>query len=142
MSEINQVMKPEILMSREGSSMASTWEEYLCLSRTEDRWLLGEYGYNWAVNAYDLPENKQKRDDDELYVPEEWEGHKVLGIADGEYIETDELVSRGNDIEFDLKSVDKAIKFATDYEWGQYEGFREAMDKLKLMVSQSERTSK
>ena len=135
MSEIKQVIKPEILMGREGSSMASTWEEYLCLSRTGDRWLLGEYSYNWAVSVYDLPENQLERDD-ELYVPKEWEGHKVLGIADGEYIETDELVSRGNDVEFDSQSVDQAIEFAANYGWGQYEGFHKAMDKLKFIVSQ------
>ena len=142
MDNTNQAMEPLILMTREGSSMVSTWEEHLCLCRIGDRWYLGEYNYNWAVSVYDLPENKVERENDELYVPEEFEGHKVLGIADGEYIETDELLSRGNGVEFDSRSIEKAIEFVNDSEWGQYHGFREAMDKLKLMVSQSETASK
>ena len=49
-------MSPTILMSREGSSMASSWTEHLCISRFGDTWLLGEYGYNWAASVYDIPE--------------------------------------------------------------------------------------
>ena len=135
MSKKTQSIAPEVIMSREGSSMASTWEEHLCLSRIGNRWLLGEYGYNWVANIYDLPENKQRSEDEQLYIPEEWNGHKVLGVADGEYIATDELVSSGNYIEFDAESVDKAIEFANQFDWGNCAGFHEAMAKLKLLIS-------
>ncbi len=141
MTGTKQVMQPEILMSREGSSMASTWTEHLCLSRTGDRWFLGEYNYNWPISVYDLPENKQERLNNELYISEEWNGFKVLGIADGEYLVTEELVSRGNDFEFDSNNIDKAIEFAIDYSWGEYDGFNEAMEKLKFIVSQWEITN-
>jgi len=43
-----------ILMSREGSSMASTWNEHLCVSYTNGKWLIGEYGYNWAASIDDI----------------------------------------------------------------------------------------
>jgi len=135
MDKTNQVMEPLILLTKERSSMASTWDDHLCLCLIGDRWMLGEYCYNWAVSVYDLPENKLERENDELYIPEEWEGHKVLGISEW-YIVTDELVSNGDYVEFDPKSLDKAIQFATDYEWVKCEGFREAMEKLKLIVSQ------
>jgi len=141
MDNKNQVMEPLIIMTRERSSMASTWEDHLCLCRIGDRWMLGEYGYNWAVSVYDLPENKLERENDELYIPEEWEGHKVLGISECEYIETDELVSNGNYVEFDSNSLDKAIQFAVDYEWVKYEGFHEAMDKLKFIVDTTDSKS-
>ena len=78
---------------------------------------------------------KQGSEDGQLYIPEEWNGHKVLGGADGEYIATDELVSSGNYIEFDAESVDKAIEFANQFDWGNCAGFHEAMAKLKLLIS-------
>ena len=49
-------MSPTILMSRDGSSMASSWTEHLCISRSGGTWILGEYGYNWAASVYDIPE--------------------------------------------------------------------------------------
>ena len=49
-------VSPVILMSKEGSSIASLWTEYLCISRSGDTWLLEEYGYNWAASVYDIPE--------------------------------------------------------------------------------------
>lgn len=128
-------MSPVILMSREGSSMASSWTEHLCISRLDDTWLLGEYGYNWAASVYDIPEEERYTEEGDFKVPNEWKGHKVIGIADGEYIETEELVERGNEIEFTAQSLGKAIEFATEFGWDGYEGFDNAMKKIQSLVS-------
>ena len=130
-------LQPTILMSREGSSMASTWTEHLCVSCIEGKWLIGEYGYNWAASIDDIPEEERYTEDGELRIPEEWEGHKVLGIADGEYIETEELVERGNDIEFTENDLNKAIEFAVNYGWNDYPNFDKAMKQLKILVIDS-----
>jgi hypothetical protein len=130
-------LQPTILMSREGSSMASTWTEHLCVSCIEGKWLIGEYGYNWAASIDDIPEEERYTEDGELRIPEEWEGHKVLGIADGEYIETEELVERGNDIEFTENDLNKAIEFAVNYGWNDYPNFDKAMKQLKIIVIDS-----
>ena len=130
-------LQPTILMSREGSSMASTWTEHLCVSCIEGKWLIGEYGYNWAASIDDIPEEERYTEDGELKIPEEWDGHKVLGIADGEYIETEELVERGNDIEFTEDDLNKAIEFAVNYGWNDYPNFDKAMKQLKKIVVDS-----
>jgi hypothetical protein len=130
-------LPPTILMSREGSSMASTWTEHLCVSCIEGKWLIGEYGYNWAATIDDIPEEERYTEDGELKIPDEWDGHKVLGIADGEYIETDELVERGNDIEFTENELKKAIDFAVNYGWNDYPNFDKAMKQLEKMVVDS-----
>lgn len=132
----NEGMQPTILMSREGSSMASTWTEHLCVSRIGDRWFIGEYGYNWAASIYDLPEEDRYTENGELKVPEMWDGHKVIGIADGEYIETEELVDRGNYIEFRSADIQIAINFGIEFGWSQYQEFSVAMTKLEAIVSE------
>jgi len=133
---LNEGMQPTILMSREGSSMASTWTEHLCVSRIGDKWFIGEFGYNWAASIYDVPEEDRYTDSGEFKVPEVWEGHKVLGIADGEYIETDELVDRGNYIEFISSDIQAAVEFGIEFGWRKYQDFPIAMEKLRAIVSE------
>jgi hypothetical protein len=127
-------LPPTILMSREGSSMASTWTEHLCVSCLDGKWLIGEYGYNWAASIDDIPEEERYTEDGELKIPEEWNGHKVLGIADGEYIETDELVERVNYIEFLSSDIHTAVKFGIEFGWRKYQEFPIAMEKLRAIV--------
>ena len=117
--------------------MASTWTEHLCVSCLDGKWLIGEYGYNWAASIDDIPEEERYTEDGELKIPEEWDGHKVLGIADGEYIETDELVERENDLEFKNNEIEKAIGFAFEFGWNDCANFDDAMKRLRKIVTQS-----
>ena len=117
--------------------MASTWTEHLCVSYIDGKWQIGEYGYNWAASIDDIPEEERYTEDGELKIPEFWDGHRVLGIADGEYIETDELVERGNEIDFYASDLDKAIKFAVDFGWNEYSNFDDAMKRLQRIVVES-----
>ena len=68
-------------------------------------------------------------------IPDEWNGHKVLGIADGEYIETDELVGNGNEIDFETKTIADAIAFASEFKWNTHPNFDEAMKQIQLIVN-------
>jgi len=127
-------MPPQILISREGSSMSSSWTEHLCISRIGNKWTLGEYGYNWAASIDEIPEEERYNEEGDINVPDEWNGHKVLGIADGEYIETDELVGNGNEIDFESSEIKDAIAFAIEFNWDMHPQFDEAMKKLQIIV--------
>lgn len=127
-------ISPQILISREGSSMSSSWTEHLCISRAGNKWTLGEYGYNWAASIDEIPEDERYNEEGEINVPDEWDGHKVLGISDGEYIETDELVSNGNEIDFESSAIKDAITFASEFKWDAHPQFDEAMKKLQMIV--------
>ena len=74
--------------------------------------MMGEYGFKWVASIYNVSEEERYKVDSELKIPEEWNGHKVLRIAYGEYIDTCELVERSNDLEFQENELDKAIVFA------------------------------
>jgi hypothetical protein len=97
-------------------------------------WTLGEYGYNWAASIDEIPEDERYTEDGDINVPDEWKGHKVLGIADGEYIETDELVENGNSVQFDFASLSKAIDFAKEFEWDRLPGYQSAMQRIESMM--------
>jgi hypothetical protein len=130
-------MSPMILLSREESSMSSSWVEHLFISRVGNKWSLGECRYNWAASIDEIPEDERYNDDGGINVPEEWNGHNVLGIANGEYIETDELVSNGNEIDFEPDAIDEAIEFAIDLEWHKVKDFYQVMKRLRMIVSQN-----
>ena len=127
-------MPPLILISREGASISSSWNEHLCISRVGNKWTLGEYGYNWAASIDEIPEDERYNEEGDINVPDEWDGHKVLGIADGEYIETDELVGNGNEIDFESSAIKDAITFAIEFNWDVHPKFDEAMKKLQMIV--------
>lgn len=130
------MMPPKILLSRENSSMASTWTELLCVEREQDEWKIGEYAYQWAGSIYDLiPEDKRYDEDDELVIPEFWEGVRVRGVADGEYIETEEIVVRGELFSFSKDQIEDAIAFVKAYGWDRLPDFEQAMGKLVTIVS-------
>jgi len=131
-------MSPKILISREGSSMSSSWTEHLCISCVGNKWTLGEYGYNWAASIDEIPEDERYNDDGDIKIPDEWNGHKVLGIADGEYIETDELVGNGNEIDFETKTIADAIAFASEFKWNTHPNFDDAMKQIQLIVDSNE----
>jgi hypothetical protein len=125
------------LMSREQSSMASTWNELLCLNKIGNRkWSIGVYSYNVLGSIYDLvPEDKLYDEDGELIVHDEWEGKKVLGLEGGEYLQTDELVLREEGVEFDASSLHVDRDYCLEHRWDHYEEFRVAWEKLDTLVA-------
>jgi hypothetical protein len=75
-----------ILLSREQSTMVSSWTEHLGFSKVAEKtWRIGTYGYNWLGSIYDLiPEEQFYDDAGDLLIPDEWEGCKIRGLADCE----------------------------------------------------------
>lgn len=47
----------------------------------------------------------------ELIVPEQWDGHKIIGLADGEYLETNELAS-SDYVDFSAANIEITNLFA------------------------------
>lgn len=80
------------LLSRERSSMASTWREYLGIEQlSENCWRLGTYRHDW-LSLDCIPESQRYDEFGEVVVPVEVNGRKIIGLADGDFLETDELV--------------------------------------------------
>jgi hypothetical protein len=71
----------------------------------------------------------------ELRVPKEWEGQKIRGLGDGEYLETEELLCREEGVEFDASSLHLALAYCEENEWDKYEGFQKAWDELSELVA-------
>jgi len=114
----------EILLAGENSSMASTWEDYLGISKLENKRLfLGNYMFQILGSIYELiPEDKRFDELGELIVPDEYDGKKITGLSDGEYLETDELYcSEG--VEFGPGEIEKARKFCSEFFWDSRNGF-------------------
>jgi hypothetical protein len=68
---------PKVLTWKEASSMASTWTEYLRLSKA------GENTAVLEVCMYEGLGELVRNDDEELILPEQIDGKKVLGVEDG-----------------------------------------------------------
>lgn len=76
-----------ILASREESSIASAWREYLCLERTESG------GYKLFTGQYEALEDRNKffnEESREHHIPDEIDGKVVIGIED-DYVVGGEL---------------------------------------------------
>jgi len=116
--------KVTLLLSREESNMWSSWANYLGLSKISEKiWRIGTYGYNWLGSIYDLvPEDQLYDEDGELVIPDEWDGHKVLGLAECEYLETDELVS-SDYVDFTQSQIKIARAFCSERGWSDLADF-------------------
>ena len=138
--------KPKLLMSREQSTMVSSWNEMLGVEELKGgKWRIGVFGYKVLESIYDLlPEDQLYNEDGEIKVPTEWDGQKIRGLADGEYLETEELMSANEDSEeFYASSLQVALDYCRRNGWDQEKGFQEAWDELTTLVGQkpSERNS-
>ena len=133
----------QILLSREQSSMASNWEEHLgFVKEAENVWRIGNFGYHWIGSIYDLiPEDDLYGSDGELLVPETWNGQKITGLADGEYLQTDELVT-ADDVEFTSSKLGEALEFCKSNGWSDHPKFDLAWLQIETSVKPSEALSK
>jgi hypothetical protein len=135
--------KVALLLSREESSMVSCWTNHLGFSKiSEDLWRIGTYGYNWLGSIYDLvPEDQLYDEAGDLIVPEQWDGHKIIGLADGEYLEADELVS-SDYVDFSPAEIETARDFCDERGWIDVEEFDRAFLRVISEVKPNQRLSK
>ena len=135
--ESDQKPVPVILLEREKSSMVSCWTELLCIESLEARrWLLFTGAHEWLGSIYELvPEDERYDENGEMVVPEFHNGQRIIGLADGEYLETDEIVV-GNDgsCEFGPEELDKAAEYCRNAGWDTQKSFDQAWEKLLALV--------
>ena len=114
-----------LLLTKELSSMVSTWEEHLGFQQiSENRWRVGTFVYNWlSIDA--IPEADRYNEDGELVIPDEIDGRKIHGLVDGEYLETDELITR-DEVEFGVKDLKLARQFCLGQGWDEVADFEYA----------------
>lgn len=130
-------MSKRVLLDREQSSMASSWHEYLCLMQmSNDRLRLSTCRPEWLGSIYDLvPEDERYDKDGELRVPEVWEGRVIVGLRDGEYLETDELLEDHASEEFSAKSLRVGKKYCAENEWTEHPDFANAWRTVEVAAS-------
>jgi len=138
-----QTKNIQLLLSREQSSMVSNWGEHLGLVHISDTvWKLGTFGYEIVGSIYDLvPEDQRYDDDGEFVIPESWEGKRIIGLEDGEYLQTDELVA-ANDIEFTASQLKMAREFCATQGWTVHPRFELAWLRIEACVNPSQPLSK
>ncbi|MEI8129748.1 MAG: hypothetical protein WCG95_09065 [bacterium] len=126
----------EILLSRKVSSIVSTWTEMLGFFQKENgNWLIGNCGHEIIGSLYDLiPRNELYDENDQIKIPEEINGVKVVGIADDEYLESENFVFDDYPVSFTKESFSKAIDYCEEYGWHKHPEFRQAEEKIKNIV--------
>ena len=93
--------KPIVIAQREASSMASTWNEYLCLTKGElnsYRLYIAQYEFLAELNDF------YDEDLDDYVVPEQVDGQAVVGIED-DYVVGGELVQQDESEDVEFSSV-------------------------------------
>jgi len=131
-------MKTEVavLISRVESNMGSSGTSHLGLEKVSDgAWRIGVYTYNWLGLITDLvPEDELYDDASDLIIPDEWNGHKILGLVEGGYLETDELIT-SNYEDFKASEVELAKKFCIENRWNDLADFDSAFHRLVNIVN-------
>lgn len=92
---------PLVIAQREQSSLASTWNEYLCLSKGETR------PYKLFTGQYECLAELNDYYDEELEdyaLPDEIDGKAVMGIED-EYFIGGELLQQDESVAIEFASV-------------------------------------
>ena len=93
--------KPIVIAQREASSMASTWNEYLCLTKGEfNTYKLYIAQYDFLAELNDFYDEEQ----DDYVLPEQIDGQAVVGIED-DYVVGGELVPQDESAPVEFASV-------------------------------------
>lgn len=108
-----------ILQTREQSSMASCWEEHLCIESTDDGFYrISQCQYEILGSIYDFVSYNELFDENgEMVVPEQINGVPVFGLADGEYVQTDNLEEESLSEPFNHESLTLAETFISNLWW-------------------------
>ena len=127
----------EILLTREQSSMASTWTEKLGTFKTpEGDWIIGNIANKILGSIYDLVEEDKLYDENgELKIPEFIDSQKIAGLEDGEYLTLDEYEFIDYPVRFTKDNFEPAIHYCEEYNWDNHKNYEQAIDTLKELLS-------
>ena len=102
-----------VISSVERSSMVSMWTEHLCLKRLgENQWVIDVRCFELACEASEFFDEELE----DFVLPEEIQGHAVLGIED-DYVQTENLIRSHNvheSYEFSRFSWNEYVKIFSD----------------------------
>ena len=125
----------EILLSREKSSMVSTWTEMIGFLKVySGDWVMGNCGHEILGSIYDLLTEEQLYAEDGFQVPEEVNGVKVHGIEDGEYLESEEIIFYDDSVTFNEASFQKAVDYFEMHDWNNHPEYEIALQKLRSEI--------
>lgn len=121
----------KILMSREESSMVSTWDVHLCLETAGGTLQLSNRQYEGLASVHDY-EVESEEGDVEYDLPDEIDGKAVVGISDdmvvgGELVYFDE----DDSIELSVGELKAARGWLNQHRWDFRAGFRAAWRDIK-----------
>lgn len=93
--------------------------------------------YEILGSIYELvPEDELYDEQGNMVFPAEVNGQEVIGLADGEFVQVENLLESGPSLEFLSDQVEAAKAFAGDHGWSSYSGFDVAMKQLDQYVQQ------
>ena len=125
----------EILLSREKSSMVSTWTEMIGFIESDNGyWVLGNCSHEILGSIYDLLTEEQLYADDGIQIPEEVNGVKVYGIEDGEYLQSEDVFFYNETVSFNRDTFQEAVNYFEMYDWNTHPEYEVALQKLKVAV--------
>jgi len=125
----------EILLSREKSSMVSTWTEMIGFLKLDSGdWIIGNCGHEIIGSIYDLLTEEQLNAEDGFQIPEEVNGIRVHGIEDGEYLESEEIIFYDDTATFNRESFQRAVDYFEMYDWNTHPEYGIALQKLRSKV--------
>ena len=121
-----------ILLKGHFNSHSSGWDEYLCLERNGDRWILTRRGYEVLAPLSDFEIRDEDGEFVEHRVPDEIDGQTVAGIEGGEYVIGGSLVPHDGDSELTLDpgDLELARSWLQQHEWHYQPGFEEAWGEI------------
>lgn len=108
-----------LLAAKESSSMVSTWTDVLALEKTtEGLWRLHNGGFEILGRIYSLEGVTVKYGDDgQVIAPKKYQGQKVLGLADGEYLIVDRFYSEEQSPPFEYHQMPIWREFLKEHGW-------------------------
>ena len=128
----------KILLTRENASMENTWTEHLCLSQRPGRRLrLGTYSREWLGSIHEIVPEAQRFNavTGELVVPRVVYGRRVVGLADGEYLESENLVETDDFAECSVDDLAPAQRMCAGSGWNRHRFYAEAWDEVRSLAA-------
>jgi hypothetical protein len=106
------------IAAKEMSSMASTWTEILALEKLNDgNWQLHQGRLETIGSIYDLDEDKIYDADGNLVLPKSFQGHRIVGLADGEFLLTNNFQSELSSQHFSAGDHKTYRPFLVEHDW-------------------------
>lgn len=134
-----KAMPRTVLLTRRESTMVSSWNEHLCIEEAQrGKFRLTTCGREWIGPISSLRGKSKLFDEDgRLVIPEFWGKKRIVGIGDGEYLETEKLLV-GDDsqmsVPFNAISIIDARTFCEEQGWASEEGFDETWVKIEKLL--------